>query len=78
MAIPFSNGSGHSLVRIDIEYEWKPPRCALCKFFDHNDAACPKNVKQSSVKSIVDEEGFVEATKRKGKGKAPTHEKVID
>ena len=53
VAIPYPNGSGHSLVRIDIEYEWKPPRCDCCKIFDHNDAACPKNVKQASVKSNV-------------------------
>ena len=54
----------------------------MCKIFDHNDAACPKNVKQSNVQSNVqpnvDEDGFVAATKRKGKGKAPTHDKVID
>ncbi|PWA95915.1 histone-fold protein [Artemisia annua] len=61
VAIPFSNGLGHSLVRIDIEYEWKPPRCASFKIFDHNDVACPKNVKQHSVPTNVDEEGFVEA-----------------
>ena len=78
VAISYPNGSGHSLERIDIEYEWKPPRCALCKIFDHNDAACPKNVKQPSVKSKVDEEGFEEVPKCKGKGKVPTHEKVID
>ncbi|PWA58171.1 zinc knuckle CX2CX4HX4C [Artemisia annua] len=78
VAIPFSNGLGHSLVRVDIEYEWKLPRCASCKIFDHNDAACPKNVKQHNVQTNVDEEGFVAAAKRKGKGKEPTHEKVID
>ena len=76
VAIPFSNGQGHSLVRVDIEYEWKPPRCTSCKIFDHIDAACPKNVKQHSVQNNGDEEGFVEATKRKGKGKGPTQ--VID
>ena len=78
VAIPYSNGSGHSLVRIEIEYEWKPPCCTVCKIFDHNDAACPKNVKQSNVQPNVDEDGFVAATKRKGKGKALTHDKVID
>ena len=78
VAIPFPNGTGHSKVRIEVEYEWEPPRCSCCKIFDHYDEACPKIVKQTSVKSNVDEEGFVEVTKRKGKGKAPTHEKVID
>ena len=78
VAIPFSNGSGHSLVRIDIEYEWKPPCCSVCKIFDHNDVACPKNVKQTKVQPNIDEEGFVAASKRKGKGKAPMQDKVID
>lgn len=78
VAIPFPNGLGHSLERIEIEYEWQPPRCDVCKNFDHDDAACPKKVKQSNVKSTVDDDGFVEATKRKGKGKVQTHEKVID
>ncbi|GJX54328.1 hypothetical protein Tco_0282697, partial [Tanacetum coccineum] len=25
VAIPFSNGKGHSLVTVEVEYEWKPP-----------------------------------------------------
>ena len=78
VAIPFPNGLGHSLERIEIEYEWQPPRCDVCKIFDHDDVACPRKVKQSNVKPNVDDEGFMEVTKRKGKGKVPTHEKVID
>ncbi|GJW11946.1 hypothetical protein Tco_1577773 [Tanacetum coccineum] len=30
MAIPLPNGKGHTLETIDIEYEWKPPRCENC------------------------------------------------
>ncbi|GJZ77351.1 zinc knuckle CX2CX4HX4C containing protein, partial [Tanacetum coccineum] len=28
VAIPFNNGKGHSLDTIEVEYEWRPPRCA--------------------------------------------------
>lgn len=77
VAVPYPNGSGHSLVRIEIEYEWQPPRCAECKIFDHNDGACPKRVKQANVKSNTDEEGFIEVT-RKGKGKGTTNGKMND
>ncbi|GJS29617.1 hypothetical protein Tco_0490237 [Tanacetum coccineum] len=27
----------HRLVYIDIEFEWRPTRCSLCKNFDHMD-----------------------------------------
>nr|GFA47850.1 hypothetical protein [Tanacetum cinerariifolium] len=35
IAIPLSNGKGHSFANIDIEYEWDPPRCDTCKVFYH-------------------------------------------
>nr|GEV35057.1 zinc knuckle CX2CX4HX4C [Tanacetum cinerariifolium] len=44
VAIPLPNGKGHTLETIKIEYEWKPPRCESCKFFDHIDTYCPKRV----------------------------------
>ncbi|GJR33560.1 zinc knuckle CX2CX4HX4C containing protein [Tanacetum coccineum] len=31
IAIPRSNGKGHSLATIEVEYEWTPPRCSTCK-----------------------------------------------
>ncbi|GJR30026.1 zinc knuckle CX2CX4HX4C containing protein [Tanacetum coccineum] len=43
IAIPLSDGKGHTLATVDIEYEWKPPRCSLCSTFDHNDNMCPKS-----------------------------------
>lgn len=68
VAIPYPNGSGHSLEKIDIEYEWKPPRCETCKVFYHNDDGCSKRVKQVvKDKALVDEEGFIEAYKKKVK-----------
>ena len=79
VAIPYPNGSGHSLEKIDIEYEWKPPRCETCKVFDHNDDGCPKRVKPVvKDKLLVDEEGFVEAYKKKGKGKLQGTNRQVD
>ncbi|GJY10335.1 hypothetical protein Tco_0378520, partial [Tanacetum coccineum] len=40
VAIPLPVGSGHSLETLDVEYEWRPPRCATCKIFDHEDECC--------------------------------------
>ncbi|GJU84245.1 hypothetical protein Tco_1291791 [Tanacetum coccineum] len=45
IAIPFGDGTGHSLATIDIEYEWRPPRCDNCRIFDHTNESCPKNPK---------------------------------
>nr|GEW91331.1 zinc knuckle CX2CX4HX4C [Tanacetum cinerariifolium] len=42
VAIPFPNGTGHSLETVKVGYEWQPPWCESCKIFDHRDAECPK------------------------------------
>ncbi|GKD12423.1 hypothetical protein Tco_1196830 [Tanacetum coccineum] len=41
VAIPFPNGSGHSLENLDVEYEWKPYQCSKCNVFNHDDKFCP-------------------------------------
>nr|GFC96480.1 hypothetical protein [Tanacetum cinerariifolium] len=43
IAIPHGDGKSHSFATIDIDYEWKPPRCSTCKIFDRKNDACPKN-----------------------------------
>ncbi|GKC07668.1 zinc knuckle CX2CX4HX4C containing protein [Tanacetum coccineum] len=40
--IPLDEDNGHVMVKVDIEYEWQPPRCGTCKVFDHLEAVCPK------------------------------------
>ncbi|GKE33648.1 zinc knuckle CX2CX4HX4C containing protein, partial [Tanacetum coccineum] len=35
---------GFSIETVSIEYEWKPPRCDLCKIFGHSHDYCPKKV----------------------------------
>ncbi|GKA64407.1 zinc knuckle CX2CX4HX4C containing protein, partial [Tanacetum coccineum] len=64
MAIPFQNGSGHSMETIKIEYEWQPPCCDTCKIFDHIDDQCPKKVKVV-VPTQESDDGFVEVTHHK-------------
>ncbi|GJX24637.1 putative ribonuclease H-like domain-containing protein, partial [Tanacetum coccineum] len=47
IAIPYSDGKGHTLATIDIEYEWRPPHCKTCKIFDHTNEKCPKLPKEA-------------------------------
>ncbi|GKC19406.1 zinc knuckle CX2CX4HX4C containing protein [Tanacetum coccineum] len=47
VAIPFSNGSGHSLETLEVKYEWRPYRCSNCKIFDHDDKFCPSKAKKA-------------------------------
>nr|GEX11635.1 hypothetical protein [Tanacetum cinerariifolium] len=45
-------GEGHYTCIIRVEYEWKPPRCALCKVFGHNHEECPKNTGGGETKNL--------------------------
>ncbi|GJS42362.1 hypothetical protein Tco_0567405, partial [Tanacetum coccineum] len=66
IAIPLINGKGHTLAKIDVEYEWNPPRCNTCKVFDHVNDKCPKNPKVDVPSKAVND-GFTVVTKRKSK-----------
>nr|GEV48211.1 zinc knuckle CX2CX4HX4C [Tanacetum cinerariifolium] len=68
VAIPFPNGSGHSLESIEVEYELTPPRYETCKIFDHVDDACPKRVKVA-VQSQMEDDGFTKVNNIKNKNK---------
>ncbi|GJV91873.1 hypothetical protein Tco_1539686 [Tanacetum coccineum] len=57
IAIPLSNGKGHTLAKIEVEYEWNPPRCNTCKVFDHVNDKCPKNPKVDAPTKAVND-GF--------------------
>ncbi|GJR70350.1 zinc knuckle CX2CX4HX4C containing protein [Tanacetum coccineum] len=57
VAISFLNRTGHSLETVDIEYEWVPPRCDVCKVFDHDDVDCPKRVKET-VDTHEEDDGY--------------------
>nr|GEU44862.1 hypothetical protein [Tanacetum cinerariifolium] len=75
VAIPFLDGTGHSLETVDVEYEWTPPRCGKCCIFDHTDDQCPKKPKED-VLTNGEADGFVEVKKKK-KAKGPSNAKQI-
>ncbi|GJZ00480.1 RNA-directed DNA polymerase, eukaryota, reverse transcriptase zinc-binding domain protein [Tanacetum coccineum] len=69
IAIPISNGKGHTLATVDIEYKWTPPRCSTCLIFYHVDDKCPKLPKVDAPAKTSDDE-FVEVKKKKSKAKS--------
>ncbi|GKB39494.1 putative reverse transcriptase domain-containing protein [Tanacetum coccineum] len=62
VAMPKLNGDGFYMCIVRVEYEWKPPRCACCKIFDHIHEECPKNpglgVEKNLKKPIQAPRGF--------------------
>ncbi|GJT08543.1 hypothetical protein Tco_0843005 [Tanacetum coccineum] len=74
VAIPFPDGTGHSLETLDIEYEWTPPWCETCKIFDHVDEDCPKRVKVPTL-ALEEDDGFTKVSRKnvRKKQNAPKH-----
>ncbi|GJR35153.1 zinc knuckle CX2CX4HX4C containing protein [Tanacetum coccineum] len=69
IAILVGKDKGHTLVTIDIEYEWKPPQCSHCLIFDHITDKCSKMPKET-IPNTTDDKGFVEVKKKKNKNKS--------
>ncbi|GKC00252.1 zinc knuckle CX2CX4HX4C containing protein, partial [Tanacetum coccineum] len=44
IGIPSLTKDGFTKETIHIEYEWRPPRCDICKIFGHVHDQCPKNM----------------------------------
>ncbi|GKC51394.1 zinc knuckle CX2CX4HX4C containing protein [Tanacetum coccineum] len=44
IGIPSLTGDDFTKETIRVEYEWRPPRCDLCKIFSHVHDHCPKKV----------------------------------
>lgn len=59
---------GYTKDVVRIEYEWKPPRCSLCKVFGHTDTTCPMSISKTIPNNCKDVDGFEEAKKKKGQG----------
>ncbi|GJR74733.1 hypothetical protein Tco_0087098 [Tanacetum coccineum] len=55
----------------------EPPRCDTCKIFDHIDDQCPKKVKVDA-RTQESDDGFVEVTRKHGKGKQNGKPRHID
>ncbi|GJW90278.1 hypothetical protein Tco_0167831 [Tanacetum coccineum] len=52
VAMPRIKGDGYYTCNIRVEYEWKPPRCACCKVFEHVHEECPKNIGAGATKTL--------------------------
>ncbi|GJV63167.1 zinc knuckle CX2CX4HX4C containing protein [Tanacetum coccineum] len=44
IGVPSLNGDDFTKETIRVEYEWRPPRCDICKIFGHVHDHCPKKV----------------------------------
>ncbi|GJU81814.1 zinc knuckle CX2CX4HX4C containing protein [Tanacetum coccineum] len=79
MGVPIIDDPGFTIETVSIEYEWKPPRCDLCRIFGHDQAQCPKKVSvpPTVVTPTVEKtnDGFqTVGKKKKKKGKSkPTN-----
>jgi hypothetical protein len=66
--IPLLDGTGSTIEKIRVEYEWKPPRCDKCKVFGHTLVECPKVVIPNAQPTMNASDGFQPVNnKKKGK-----------
>ncbi|GJT91736.1 zinc knuckle CX2CX4HX4C containing protein [Tanacetum coccineum] len=63
--------------KIEIEYEWEPPRCSMCKIFDHVDDHCPKKHKEDIPTQDMDD-GFMAINRKRVKPKQQSTKRLID
>ncbi|GJZ45335.1 trichome birefringence-like protein 3, partial [Tanacetum coccineum] len=69
MAIPIMDGEGHTMAKMDVEYEWKPPRCRECLVFGHANEQCPKQVTEVPKENVTTQsDGFTTNIKSTKKG----------
>ncbi|GKB84356.1 hypothetical protein Tco_0956628 [Tanacetum coccineum] len=70
MAVLVVDGEGHAMAKMEIEYEWKPPRCSECLVFGHANEQCPKRVKDVPKEdATAQSDGFTTVQNHKMKGK---------
>ncbi|GJR47060.1 protein LAZ1 [Tanacetum coccineum] len=70
MAIPIVDREGHIMAKMDVEYEWKPPRYSECLVFRHANEQCPKQVTEVLKENVTAQsDGFTTVQNRKKKGK---------
>ncbi|GKA06252.1 copia protein, partial [Tanacetum coccineum] len=43
---------GEGFYTCNVQYEWKPPKCACCKVFGHVQDECPRNIGSDVVKNL--------------------------
>ncbi|GKE04431.1 RNA-directed DNA polymerase, eukaryota, reverse transcriptase zinc-binding domain protein, partial [Tanacetum coccineum] len=77
MVVPEVEGTGHTNVKIQLKYEWKPPFCHECHVFGHNVDLCPKRVVETVKVNVEDkDDGFTMVTNQKKKAKQPWARKI--
>nr|GEY66007.1 hypothetical protein [Tanacetum cinerariifolium] len=62
MAVPNLEDTlaGHTMVTIQVEYEWRPPICLECHVFGHATKQCPKRVIEKPKPNMdTREDGFI-------------------
>ncbi|GJY82903.1 hypothetical protein Tco_0496279 [Tanacetum coccineum] len=60
IGVPLIEDMGFTTKTITIEYEWKPPRCDLCKIFGHVHDYCPKKVSVPILGRSMDSDKYLE------------------
>ncbi|GJS10905.1 zinc knuckle CX2CX4HX4C containing protein [Tanacetum coccineum] len=87
IGIPSLTGDDFTKETICVEYEWRPPRCDICKIFGHVHDHCPKKVVSSPIvaaSNIVTptvektNDGFqMVGKKKKRKGSASKNDNIV-
>lgn len=79
IGVPSLIGDSSTKDTIRIEYEWRPPRCTLCKIFGHIHDHCPNKVVNhpvattsnvANLSTVPTNDGFKKVSHKKKKGKA--------
>ncbi|GJU17013.1 retrovirus-related pol polyprotein from transposon TNT 1-94, partial [Tanacetum coccineum] len=72
MAVPNIDDEvvSHTLEKIKVEYEWKPPHCLECHVFGHAADQCPKHVHEKSKPTVeTSDDGFTTVVNKRSRGK---------
>ncbi|GJU66176.1 trichome birefringence-like protein 3 [Tanacetum coccineum] len=60
----------HTLEKIKVEYEWKPPHCLECHVFGHAADQCPKHVHEKPKPTVeTSDDGFTTVVNKRSRGK---------
>ncbi|GJV91053.1 trichome birefringence-like protein 3 [Tanacetum coccineum] len=72
MAVPNIDDEvvSHTLEKIKVEYEWKPPHCLECHVFGHAADQCPKHVHEKPKPTVeTSDDGFTTVVNKRSRGK---------
>ncbi|GJX60328.1 hypothetical protein Tco_0291718 [Tanacetum coccineum] len=72
MAVPNIDDEvvSHTLEKIKVEYEWKPPHCLECHVFGHAADQCPKQVHEKPKPTVeTSDDGFTTIVNKRSRGK---------